>query len=805
MILKKTAYLYYIIFLMISLFLNSCSEEDDSLLKESKVAKSISEADQLNSPLVNLSINDDLASTNNLNVSIKISGSDAVNLTGFFITNEDEIPSSESSGWIEIKNSKKHTESRDYTLSAIEKNHTYYGFMKDGAGNISNKASASIIYDVTKPIISSFNINSNSSSTSSTIVNLYFSGSDELSGIKGYYLSESSLTPSSTASGWQEISSLKTISTSTQFNLSNPGSPGTFTKTIYIWLIDEAGNISNRSSDSIDLTVKDQSAPTNPSITINNGSTFTTTAEINLRISASDDVGVTGYYLSTSSSKPNGSEGSWKSINSNQSFSQNISYTLSSYGTKTLYVWFIDSSGNISERASDSINFLDSEKPKNPSISINSGANSTTSSSVSLALSASDNSGVTGYYLSQNSSTPSSTASGWISVNSTTSYSASVGHTISGSGTVTLYVWFKDQSGNVSSSANDSIQLDIQETQCNSSNVFSVVLANIDDKATVSVNDNSVISKSFGSSTQQTDITSHLKNGQNKIVFELTNNSSGYTYTYQLKKDSSYLLNESCGNFNVSGCNNDSHETGIVYRKEYIVNCTGIDSESPSNPGVLINNGDSSTNSSSVSLKLSATDNTGITGYYLSGSSNTPSASVSGWNSVSSTTSYSATVSYTLSGSSGTQTVYVWYKDASGNVSSAASDSITLNSSSGGTISGGSTAFSPTIVNGNTLYRTSVSYSEYFKFGASSGTTYTINFASTSSVQFYVYKGVGNLHASKSYSTSNSITVSGYSGDVIIKFYAENKEKKLGKKKNLDSCVISIAHNFSCPPPKLTT
>src|SRR3989338_480443 len=55
-----------------------------------------------------------------------------------------------------------------------------------------------------------------------------------------------------------------------------------------------------------------------------------------------------------------------------------------------------------------------------------------------------------------------------------------------------------------------------------------------------------------------------------------------------------------------------------------------------------------------------------------------PSASDSGWISVTSATSYSASVSFTLSSAHGTKTVYVWFKDAAGNVSSSASDSIFL-------------------------------------------------------------------------------------------------------------------------------
>ncbi len=84
------------------------------------------------------------------------------------------------------------------------------------------------------------------------------------------------------------------------------------------------------------------------------------------------------------------------------------------------------------------------------------------------------------------------------------------------------------------------------------------------------------------------------------------------------------------------------------------------------------------TNSTAITLALSATDNVGVTDYYLSESSTTPSASASGWTPVTSTTSYSAGVSYTVSSNEGGKTIYAWYKDAAGNVSGASSVSITL-------------------------------------------------------------------------------------------------------------------------------
>jgi len=91
---------------------------------------------------------------------------------------------------------------------------------------------------------------------------------------------------------------------------------------------------------------------------------------------------------------------------------------------------------------------------------------------------------------------------------------------------------------------------------------------------------------------------------------------------------------------------------------------------------ISINGRDYCTNSLTVTLELFATDNLGVTGYYLSTSAIPPAPYTTGWTSATPAINYKEDVSYTLSGNDGKNTVYVWYKDASGNISDVASDSI---------------------------------------------------------------------------------------------------------------------------------
>ena len=150
-----------------------------------------------------------------------------------------------------------------------------------------------------------------------------------------------------------------------------------------------------------------------------------------------------------------------------------------------------------------------------------------------------------------------------------------------------------------------------------------------------------------------------------------TGRTNGTTYYYVVTAVNSY--GESSESSQVSGTPQST---------------TTSDTTAPSNitSSNFINSGASSTTSTSVTLTLSAADNVGVTGYYASETSTTPSANASGWTSVTSTTSYSASVSFALSSGSATKTVYVWFKDAAGNVSASASDSITLTVSDGATL-----------------------------------------------------------------------------------------------------------------------
>jgi len=199
---------------------------------------------------------------------------------------------------------------------------------------------------------------------------------------------------------------------------------------------------------------------------------------------------------------------------------------------------------------------------------------------------------------------------------------------------------------------------------------------------------------------------------------------------------------------------------------------------------ININSGSDYTNSATVTLNLSASDSTGVTGYYLSTSSTKPSSDDTGWTSISSTTSYNTDVSYTLSSGDGNKTVYVWYKDEAGNVSDNASDSITLD-----TTVPIVTIASPT---SNATYTTT--NSTISLRGSALDSTSGINSVKWSNSN----SGSGMASGTTNWSIS-SINLS--KGDNIITVIATDNAGNTGK----DTVTVTYTGQTSTPTPTSTT
>ena len=87
----------YFLLLFCSLTIISCSSEDDSALKQGKVASDISEADQFEAPSGSVLINNGDATTSSTLVGLTLSASDAGLVNGYYVSETNSTPSSTAS------------------------------------------------------------------------------------------------------------------------------------------------------------------------------------------------------------------------------------------------------------------------------------------------------------------------------------------------------------------------------------------------------------------------------------------------------------------------------------------------------------------------------------------------------------------------------------------------------------------------------------------------------------------------------------------------------------------------------------
>jgi type II secretory pathway pseudopilin PulG len=251
------------------------------------------------------------------------------------------------------------------------------------------------------------------------------------SGVAGFFLSESSSTPSVNDNSW-------TGTAPASYTFSTAGS-----KTLYAWVKNVAGTVSDSASDSVTITLPDTTAPIVTVFTIPSTSSSLTVSSITL--TASDAVGVTGYLITESASTPNINDSDWTS-------SATTTFVFASEGTKTLYAWAKDAAGNISASASDSVIVT---LPDITAPVVDTFTTVATSSSLTItitAFTASDTIGVTGYLLTESATSPLVGDAGWTG-------SAPTSYIFTTEGNKTLYSWVKDAAGNISDSASDTVEI----------------------------------------------------------------------------------------------------------------------------------------------------------------------------------------------------------------------------------------------------------------------------------------------------------------------------------------------------------
>ena len=351
-------------------------------------------------------INNNVKLTNSTDVNLTITASaDAKNM---MLSNSKDFS---SASWENISTTKT------WTLTGGDGEKTVYIKFKDGIGVVSDAFNDNIKLDTVKPT-GTVKINNGAEKTNKVNATL------SISAVSDAVEMQVSNTDSFDGAQWEKRT------TSKQWTLTS----GDGTKTVYVKLKDEAGNVSAIAIS--DTIILDSGAPTGGSILINNGAEVATNKSILLTISAQD---ATKMKISNSVDFKGSS---W------EKYAASKKWTLTNGdGTKTVYVKFTDSQGNESTIYSDNI-VLDTVVPTGK-IVINNDSKSTNNSNVNLTLTALED---TKYMMISNDNK--FTAVQWETYVATKQWVLA-----SGNGTKTVYVKFKDNAGNISREYNDSIAL----------------------------------------------------------------------------------------------------------------------------------------------------------------------------------------------------------------------------------------------------------------------------------------------------------------------------------------------------------
>jgi hypothetical protein len=342
------------------------------------------------------------------------SATDNVAVTGYLISTSATAPAASAAGW-------SATAPATVTAAAAGST-TFFAWAKDAAGNVSLAKSAAVVVtlpDTVVPVVSAFTLPATATSLSIAVSS--FSATDNVA-VTGYLISTSATAPAASAAGWSATAP------------STVTAAAAGSTTFFAWAKDAAGNISLAKSAAVVVTLPDTAAPVVSAFTLPATATNLTIAVSSF--SATDNVAVTGYLVSTSATAPAASATGW-------SAGSPATVIASAAGSTTFYAWAKDAAGNVSlsKSATVVITLPDTIAPVIKTFTLPATATSTTVPVT--ALSATDNVAVTGYQVSTSAVAPAASGAGW-------SAAAPASVTAAVSGSTTFYAWAKDAAGNVS-------------------------------------------------------------------------------------------------------------------------------------------------------------------------------------------------------------------------------------------------------------------------------------------------------------------------------------------------------------------
>ncbi len=265
---------------------------------------------------------------------ISVAATDAVGVTGYLVT-ESATPPLASAAWLT-------TGPTSYTVTATVQQGVatpiaLFAWAKDAVGNVSAAKQGSVtvtVADAVAPVIGDFIVPPTSTSLT---VPITLNATDNL-GVTGYLVTESDAVPLVTA-GW-------TTAAPTSHAVTSTVPQGVATSvTFFAWAKDAAGNVSAPKTGSVSITLPDTVAPVVAPFTIP-----ATSSSLNIPLtglSATDNLAVTGYLVTESSTAPLATANGWTAT-APTTYKVTAAIPQGVATPTTLFAWAKDAAGNVS-------------------------------------------------------------------------------------------------------------------------------------------------------------------------------------------------------------------------------------------------------------------------------------------------------------------------------------------------------------------------------------------------------------------------------------------------------------------------
>jgi hypothetical protein len=199
--------------------------------------------------------------------------------------------------------------------------------------------------------------------TNLTILVSSFTATDNVA-VTGYLITTSATAPAASAAGWTASAPASVVAVAGA-------------NTYYAWAKDAAGNVSLSKSAVVTVTLADTIGPVVGAFTLPATSTSLTVAVSSF--TATDNVAVTGYLITTSSSTPAASAAGWTATAP--------ASVIGVAGANTFYAWARDAAGNVSLSRSAVVTITTTSDTTKPTLTISSLANGAFTNSATLNVS----------------------------------------------------------------------------------------------------------------------------------------------------------------------------------------------------------------------------------------------------------------------------------------------------------------------------------------------------------------------------------------------------------------------------------